>query len=103
MEMKVTLESHEFRKDLFFCELVSSFSISLCGCPVIFEEDIDIYKRPNQVLSFSGGYSHSKHLTPYQLRQRALNGDISKSKHIAVCCMMLANTAYESVKHYNDV
>ena len=100
--MKVTLESHEFRKDLFFHELVSSFSISLCGCPAIFEKDIDIYKRPNQVLSFSGGYSASKHLTPYQLRQTALRGDITKSKHIAVCCMMLANTAYESVKHYND-
>lgn len=96
------IESHEFRKDLFFYDLVSSFSISLCGCPVIFEKHIDVYQSPEQLLSFPGIHSQNKHLAPYHLRQLALNGDINKSKHIGSCCMMLANTAYESVKQYND-
>ena len=100
--MKVAVESHEFRKDLFFYDLVSSFSISLCGCPVIFEEHVDIYKDPTQILSFPGAFSQHKHLAPYKLRQQAITGNIDKSKHIAACCMMLANTAYESVKQYND-
>ncbi len=100
--MIVEVKSHEFDKNLFFYDLVSSFSISLCGCPVIFEEQVDIYKTADQILSFPGAYSKAKHLAPFQLRTQALNGDINKSKHIASCCMMLANTAYESVKNYND-
>jgi len=100
--MRVAVESHEFRKDLYFYELVSSFSISLCGCPVIFEDHIDIYKDPKQILSFPGAFSQNKHLAPYHLRQQGLSGNINKSKYIASCCSMLANTAYESVKQYND-
>jgi len=100
--MRVEIHPHEFRKDLFFYDVVSSFSISLCGCPVIFEREIEIYKTDDQLLSFPGAYSKVKHLAPFQLRQQALKGDINKSKHIASCCMMLANTAYESVKQYND-
>jgi len=100
--MKIAIEAHEFDKNLFFYDLVSSFSISLCGCPVIFERDIEIYKTTSQLLSFPGAYSQAKHLAPYQLREQALKGEINKSKHIASCCMMLANTAYESVKEYND-
>lgn len=96
------IKSHEFNKDLYFHDLVSSFSISLCGCPVIFEEKVGVYSSPKQTLEFSGAYSHNKHLAPYQLRKQALQGNIDKSKHIASCCMMLANTAYESVKEFND-
>jgi hypothetical protein len=100
--MQVEIQHHEFNKNLFFYDLVSSFSISLCGCPVIFEEEIEVYKMANQILSFPGAYSQTKHLSPFQLRKQALRGDIDKSKHITSCCMMLANTAYESVKEYND-
>jgi hypothetical protein len=100
--MQVEIQHHEFNKNLFFYDLVSSFSISLCGCPVIFEEEIDIYKMANQILSFPGAYSQTKHLSPFQLRKQALKGEINKSKHITSCCMMLANTAYESVKEYHD-
>jgi hypothetical protein len=100
--MKKDIESHQFSKTLYFYDLVSSFSISLCGCPVIFEEQIDVYTSPQELLSFPGLHSQSKHLAPFQLRNQALNGDINKGQHIASCCMMLANTAYESVKHYND-
>ncbi|WP_019026162.1 hypothetical protein [Colwellia piezophila] len=100
--MKAEVQSHEFNQNLFFYDLVSSFSISLCGCPVIFEPDVEIYKKANQLISFPGAYSQAKHLAPFQLREQALKGEINKSKHIASCCMMLANTAYESVKQYND-
>lgn len=100
--MHAEVQSHEFNKNLYFYDLVSSFSISLCGCPVIFEEQVEIYKAADQLISFPGAYSKVKHLFPYQLREQALRGDIDKSKHIASCCMMLANTAYESVKQYND-
>ena len=100
--MQAEVQSHEFDKNLFFYDLVSSFSISLCGCPVIFEEQVEIYKAADQLISFPGAYSKAKHLAPFQLREQALRGEINKSKHIASCCMMLANTAYESVKHYND-
>ena len=100
--MKVAVKSHEFSRELYFYDLVSSFSISLCGCPVIFDEHIDIYNDARQILSFPGAFSENKHLAPYQLRQQAISGNIDKSKHIASCCMMLANTAYESVKQFND-
>jgi hypothetical protein len=100
--MKAEVQHHEFKKDFYFYDLVSSFSISLCGCPVIFEKEVEIYKAADQLISFPGAYSKAKHLAPFQLREQALRGEINKSKHIASCCMMLANTAYESVKQYND-
>ncbi len=100
--MESEVQSHEFNKNLFFYDLVSCFSISLCGCPVIFEPEVEIYKTANQRLTFPGAYSQAKHLVPFQLRAQALRGELNKSKHIASCCMMLANTAYESVKQYND-
>lgn len=100
--MKSAIQTHEFDKNLFFYDLVSSFSISLCGCPVIFEQEVEVYKNSTQLMSFPGAYSQVKHLVPFQLREQALKGNIDKSKHIASCCMMLANTAYESVKQYND-
>jgi len=100
--MKTEIQSHEFDKDLFFYDLVSSFSISLCGCPVIFEPEVKVYQTADQIMSFPGAYSQVKHLFPFQLREQALQGNINKSKHISSCCMMLANTAYESVKQYND-
>ncbi len=100
--MKVEIETYEFNKELFFYDLVTSFSISLCGCPVIFEEDLNIYHSANQVLSFPGAFAESKHMVPFRLRQQASKGDLNKSRHIASCCMMLANTAYESVKNFND-
>lgn len=100
--MKVEIETYEFNKELFFYDLVASFSISLCGCPVIFEEDLNIYHSANQVLSFPGAFAESKHMVPFRLKQQASKGELNKSKHIASCCMMLANTAYESVKDFND-
>lgn len=96
------IQAHEFNKKLYFYDLVSSFSISLCGCPVIFEDEVKVYDSPNRTLGFTGVYSKNKHLAPFHLRQQALNGNIDKSKYIASCCMMLANTAYESVKQFND-
>lgn len=94
--------SHEFSKDLYFYDIVASFSISLCGCPVIFEKHIEVYKSSQELLSFPGIHAQNKHLAPFQLRHQALQGEINKGKHIASCCTMLANTAYESVKQYND-
>jgi len=60
--MQVEIQHHEFNKNLFFYDLMSSSSISLCGCPVIFEEEIEVYKMANQILSFPGAYSQTKHL-----------------------------------------
>lgn len=95
-------ESHQFNKSLYFHDLVSSFSISLCGCPVIFESHFDVYQSKTQLFSFPGVHSPDKHLAPHQLRRQAQQGSIDKAQHIASCCMMLANTAYESVKDFND-
>jgi hypothetical protein len=41
-------------------------------------------------------------MAPHSLRARAERGDINSSDHIVSCCIMLANTAYESVKYFND-
>lgn len=100
--MNAKVEYFEFRKDLFFYDLVSSFSVSLCGCPLIFDKEIPTYLPPNQSLSFSGNYTNNKQMSPYSIKVLADKGYINKQTHIASCCMMLANTAYESVKQFND-
>ncbi len=100
--MSNKVEYYDFRKDLYFYDLVSSFSISLCGCPVIFDKNVPMYLPENQTISFPGQHTAHKQMMPSTIRKMAENGHISKSKHIASCCMMLANTAYESCKQHND-
>lgn len=100
--MSAEIEYYEFRKDLYFYDLVSSFSISLCGCPIIFDQNIPMYLKPNQSIRFPGKHTDSKNMTPYALRYQAEKGYINKSKHLESCCIMLANTAYESVKQFQD-
>gem|GEM_PF-5872066 len=100
--MIIAVKSHKFSKELYFYDLISNFLISLCDCPIIFDEHTYIYQDAKQVLSFPGTYPKTKHLSPFQLRKQVLRGDVNKRKHIVSCCMMLANTAYESLKKYND-
>ncbi len=100
--MTKEVKYYEFRKDLYFYDIVSSFSISLCGCPMIFDKNIPLYLEPHQSLRFPGKYTQSKNMTPHGLRYQAEKGYISKDKHLESCCVMLANTAYESVKQYSD-
>ncbi len=100
--MKNEIEHFEFRKDMYFYEYVLSFSVSLCGCPVIFEKSIPLYLQPDQLLTFVGKHSGIKNMRPYGLRRKAEQGFITKEKYLETCCTMLANTAYESVKRFND-
>jgi hypothetical protein len=92
----------DFRKDLYFSNLVSCFSVSLCGSPVIFDKEIEMFLPPNHSLCFSGRFVPNKLMAPQSLRYRAERGELSSSEHIVSCCLMLANTAYESVKQFND-
>ena len=96
------IECIEFRKDLYFFNLVSCFSVSLCGSPVIFDKRIEMFLPPDRSLSFPGRFVPDKLMAPHSLRARADRGDINSSDHIVSCCIMLANTAYESVRHFND-
>ncbi len=97
-----SIECIEFSKDLYFFNLISCFSVSLCGSPVIFDKRIEMFLPPNQNLSFSGRFAPNKLMSPHSLRARADRGEINSSDHLVSCCIMLANTAYESVKQFND-
>lgn len=96
------IECINFSKELYFFNLVSCFSVSLCGSPVIFDKRIEMFLPPDRSLSFPGRFAPNKLMVPHSLRESAVRGDINSSDHIALCCLMLANTAYESVKHFND-
>ena len=97
-----SIECIEFRKDLYFFNLVSCFSVSLCGSPVIFDKRIEMFLPPDRSLSFQGRFVPNKLMSPHSLRASAEMGGINSSDHIVSCCIMLANTAYESVKQFND-
>ncbi|MCO4800000.1 MAG: hypothetical protein KC484_12320 [Colwelliaceae bacterium] len=96
------VEHIEFRKDLYFFNLISCFSVSLCGSPVIFDKRIEMFLPPDRSLSFPGRFVDNKFMSPHSLRAKAELGDINSSEHIVSCCIMLANTAYESVKQFHD-
>ncbi|MCI2283079.1 hypothetical protein L3081_06295 [Colwellia sp. MSW7] len=96
------LECIEFRKDLYFFNLVSCFSVSLCGSPIIFDNRVEMFLPPDHSLSFPGRFVSNKVMAPHSLRVRAERGEINRSEHMVSCCIMLANTAYESVKEFND-
>jgi len=96
------VEYYEFRKDMYFFKLVSCFSVSLCGCPVIFDQKIEMFMPANCSLKFTGKFTTHKNMVPHALRTLAGKGVIKQSDHIESCCVMLANSTYESVKQFND-
>lgn len=57
---------------------------------------------PDQYVSINGVLVEDKHLFPYDVMQQVRQGHIGMPVFRATSCMMLANTAYESVKHLKD-
>lgn len=91
-----------FEKGMPFFEMVSCFLISLCGDPIVFNDEGQIELKKDHYLQLDGRVVKPSHIFVNQLRENAQKGLLSKNNFIGGCCMMLANIAYESVKSQND-
>lgn len=91
-----------FRKDLYFYQMVSAASISFSALPFIFNDNNPGNVKPGEWIALPSKVVTDRHFMPHDLRREAALGNINKNDYFGSICMMLANTAYESVKDRND-
>src|SRR5436309_2282113 len=82
--------------------MVSAASVSFSGFPFLFETTTPVHLKPKDYIVLKGIVASDRHFMPHEVRQAALAGHISKDDYIGTVCLMLVNTAYESVKDQND-
>ncbi|GAB1268125.1 hypothetical protein NBRC116493_13780 [Aurantivibrio infirmus] len=92
----------EFRQGLPFYEMVSAFMVAVSSCPAIFDTSNRMGFSEGEYIVLPGILSEGKHIFPYEVFTQAQQGNISQGRFVKSCCMMLTNTAYESVKELND-
>lgn len=85
-----------------FYDMVAAFLVGLSSSPALFNGDNPMGLTPDQYVSINGVLVQDKHLFPFDVMQQVHQGHIGMPVFLATSCMMLANTAYESVKHLND-
>ena len=91
-----------FRKELPFFQMVSAASVSFCAYPFLFEASNPVELKPKDYIALKGVVAGDRHFLPAEIRREAIVGNISKDDFLGTVCMMLVNTAYESVKEEND-
>lgn len=92
----------EYRKDLYFYQMVSAATISFSAYPFIFNEDNPGNLKSGDWIALPCKVVADRHFMPHDLRREAALGHINKNDYLGSICMMLANTAYELVKGRND-
>lgn len=92
----------EFKQGLPFYNMVTSYMVSLAASPAIFNENNPMYFKEGQFISVQGILLEGRHFWPMEVYKLAQDKKISQINYFKSCCIMLANTAYESVKDMND-
>ena len=92
----------QFDKSGPFFEMVGAFLVAISSCPAIFNTGNPMKLHRSHYISMTGVHVDSKHLYPFEVYEQARSGHITLPRFVGRCCMMLANTAYESVKEFND-
>lgn len=91
-----------FNKNDPFYEMVTSYMVSLAACPSIFNKNNPMNLTEEQYISVQGILLEGRHFKPYEIYELAQKEFISQERYLKTCCIMLTNTAYESVKEKND-
>ena len=92
----------QFDKGKPFYEMVGTFLCILSASPAIFNSGNPMGFQKEQYISLQGVQVSSKHWYPSEVYEQAQSGHMTQAFFIGHTCMMLANLAYESVKHLND-
>ena len=98
----MTSDFVQFDKGQPFYEMVGTFMVALSSFHAIFNADNPMKLEKSQYISMNGVRVPDKHLLPFEVFEQAQAGHITMPTILGNCCMMLANTAYESVKDRND-
>jgi hypothetical protein len=91
-----------FRKDLCFYQIAAAAAASCTAFAVMFDPKNLANLKRKDCITLKGIATGDRHFFPYEIHTEAVAENISQSDFLGTICMMLANTAYESVKHRND-
>lgn len=97
-----TVDYVQFKQGLPFYDMVTSFMVSLASSPSVFNKDNPMNLKKDHYISVQGILLEGRHFIPYDVYELAQQNKISQANYFKTCCVMLANTAYESVKDKND-
>lgn len=92
----------QFRQGLPFYDMVASFMVGLAACPAVFNADNPMQLKDEHYTVLEGIAVPGRHFRPKEVFDQVQAGNITMRQYVIVCCSMLANAAYESVKAKND-
>jgi hypothetical protein len=92
----------QFDKGKPFYDMVANFMVAMSAAPAVFNPDNPMNFQKGQYIAFNGVQVDRKHLFPLDVYEQAQAGHTTMPFFLGHSCMMLANLAYESVKHQND-
>ncbi len=93
-----TAKSIQFDQGMPFFDMVGTFLAAVSAVPAIFNDGNPMNFGKSQFISINGIQCNGKHILPFEIYEQAQLGYISKESYTRNCCIMLANTAYESVR-----
>jgi len=99
---KTITEEFGFKPSGPFYNMVTSFMTAICAAPVIFEPGNPMNLKENGYIAADGVITEGMHFYPYSVRKLAQDSHITLANFTASCCIMLANTAYETVQEQNN-
>jgi hypothetical protein len=82
--------------------MVSAATAAFSAYPFIFKPDNIANLKPKDYILLKGIVADDRHFMPYEVLKEATMGHISPNDYLGTICMMLVNTAYESVRLRND-
>ena len=92
----------QFDKGKPFYDMVANFMVALSSAPAIFNAGNPMNYQKDQYIAINGVQVEGKHLFPMEVYEQAQAGHTTLPLFLGHSCMMLANLAYESVKHQSD-
>jgi hypothetical protein len=96
------IPSLEFRQEGVFFPFVGSFLTAIASLPAITDPANPLQFRPEDSIELQGVVTQPRSIKPFEIHRNVIDGHLQHDYYCANLCIMLANTAYEAAKPYND-
>jgi len=96
------LPTLEFHPAGIFYPYVGSFLVALAGLPTMMDPTNPAKWNPSDRIELQGVQTAAREISPYDIHREVVEQNLPYEYYCTNLCTMLANTAYEAAKQYND-
>lgn len=91
-----------FRQEGVFFPFVGSFLTAVASLPAIIDPANPMHLTPEDSIELQGVVTQPRSIKPFEIHRNVIEGHLPHDYYCTNLCIMLANTAYEAAKPYND-